>query len=128
MWYIIETGLGLKIPAYLKNIMRLESYDTPTVIKNMTTGTFEELEHFGRTKMLKFIKKDEKISNYFDKYHICPSEFKISAGHKILLSEIQKFIADKLSTNKMYFTPESRLEKSKSECQKLRKNTTSTMN
>lgn len=62
MWYIIETGLGLKIPAYLKNIMRLEGYDTSIVIKNMTTDTFEELEHFGRTKMFKFIKKDEKIT------------------------------------------------------------------
>ena len=32
MWHIIETGMGLKISIYLKNILRLEGYDIPIVI------------------------------------------------------------------------------------------------
>lgn len=128
MWHIIETEIGLKVPVYLKNIMHLEGYDTSIAIQRMSADTIKELELFGRTEMLKFIKEGEKHSDYFDKYHICPSEFRIPTGHKILLSEIQKFVANKLSTDKMYFTPELRLEKSNCQLRKLTKSMNSTMN
>lgn len=32
MWHIIETGMGLKVPIYLKNILRLGGYDAPIAI------------------------------------------------------------------------------------------------
>lgn len=89
MWHIIETEIGLKVSVYLKNIMHLEGYDTSIAIQRMSADTIKELELFGRTEMLKFIKEGEKHSDYFDKYHICPSEFRIPTGHKILLSEIR---------------------------------------
>lgn len=126
MWHIIETGIGQKVPVYLKNIMRLEGYDTTITIQKMSADNIKELELFGRTEMLKFIKEGEKHNDYFDKYHICPSEFRIPTGHKVLLSEIQKFVANKLSTDKMYFTPELRLEKSNCQSRKLTKSTNST--
>lgn len=121
MWHIIETGIGLKVPVYLKNIMRLEGYDTSIVIQKMSADTIKDLELFGRTEMLKFIKVGEKHSDYFDKYHVCPSEFRIPTGHKVLLSEIQKFVNDKLSMDKMYFTPELKLGKSNCQLPKLTK-------
>jgi len=128
MWHIIEKGIGQKVPVYLRNIMRLEGYDSAVTIEKMSTDTVKELELFARTEMLKFIKESEKHSDYFDKYHICPSEFRISAGHKILLSEIQKFVTNKLSTDKLYFAPELRLEKSNYRPRKLTKSFNSTMN
>lgn len=121
MWHIIETGIGLKVPVYLKNIMRLEGYNTTIAIQRLSVDNIKELELFGRTEMLKFIKKGEKHSDYFDKYHICPSEFHIPTGHKVLLSEIQKFVTNKLSTDKMYFMPELRIEKPKCQTPKLTK-------
>lgn len=124
MWHLIETGIGQKVPIYLKNIMRLEGYDTIITIQRMSADNIKELEHFSRTEMLKFIKEGEKHSDYFDKYHICPSEFRIPTGHRVLLSEIQKFVANKLSMDKMYFTPELRLEKSNCQSRKLTKSTT----
>ncbi|XP_067210203.1 uncharacterized protein [Linepithema humile] len=128
MWHIIETGMGLKVPVYLKNIMRLEGYDTTIAIQKISADNIEELELFGRKEMHKFIKKGEKYSDYFDKYYICPSEFRIPIGHKILLSEIQKFVTNKLSSDKMYFTPELRLEKSNCQPRKLTKSMNFTMN
>lgn len=92
--------------------MRLEGYDTTIAIQRISAENIEELELFGRKEMLKFIKKDEKHSDYFDKYYICPNEFRIPTGHKVLLSEIQKFVTNKLSLDKMYFMPELRFEKS----------------
>ncbi|XP_024887128.1 uncharacterized protein LOC112464402 [Temnothorax curvispinosus] len=122
MWHIIKKGMGLNIPVYLKNIMRLKGYDTPIAIEKMSADTTKELELFGRTEMLKFIKEGEKYSDYFNKYHICPSEFRIPTGHKALLDEIQKFVANKLSTDRMYFMPELRLKKSNCQPRKLTEN------
>ncbi|CAL1671797.1 unnamed protein product [Lasius platythorax] len=84
MWHIKERGIGLKVSVYLKNIMRLERYDTAIAIEKMSADTIKELELFDRTEMLKFIKEGEKYRDYFDKYYICSCEFRISTGHKIL--------------------------------------------
>jgi len=66
--------------------MCLEGYDIPIAIQRMSGDNIEELELFDKTEMLKFIKKNEKYNDYFDKYYICPNEFRISTGHKALLS------------------------------------------
>lgn len=128
MWHIIETEMGLKVPVYLKNIMRLEGYDTTVAIQRMSAEDIEKLKLFGRKEMLMFIKKGEKCSDYFDKYYTCPSEFHIPTGHKILLNEIQKFVANKFSSDKTYFTPELRLEKFNCLCRKLTKSINFTTN
>ncbi|KAL6420060.1 hypothetical protein ACFW04_011917 [Cataglyphis niger] len=75
--------------------MRVERYDTNIAVQRMSTDIFKELELF---------REEQKC--YFDKYHICPSEFRIPIGYKVILSQIQKFIANKLFTDKIYFMPE----------------------
>lgn len=105
MWHMIETGMGLKVPVYLKNIMRLEGYDTPIAIQRMSGNNIEELELFGKTEMLKFIKKwTRNTMTILINIIFVPvnSAFQPDIV-KVLLSEIQKFVANKLSLDKMYF-------------------------
>lgn len=94
-WAIILSDLGIEIPIHLKNLLKMEDFDNPLSLRNLSMDDIENLEHFGKTHMLKLLEPSHNRKDYFGSYYNTPEQFRISSGNKKLLMELSNYIKEK---------------------------------
>lgn len=102
-WPKLEALSGVEIPVYIKNILRLNSFDNYLSFCSLNLEMLSELETFVKEDMLDLIEDDCNLQNYFGIYHKNPTKFRFLMGDKALLIRLVALVNDKLDLD--YWNP-----------------------
>lgn len=88
----IEKSLNTQIPVYLKNLLKINGYNSKIVLKNIGNNDFEAIENFAKNDLVEIIPKSEYKNFYGPYFFNSPNKFKITAGDKKLIQIISDFL------------------------------------
>ena len=95
-WSFVEHEMNINVPAYIKNIFRLQYLDNPETIAHLKENNILQLEDFVQSQLYADnIPENSNLINYYNMYHKCPQNFKFSIGHKIMILNISTFCKSK---------------------------------
>lgn len=93
-WNRLETASDVRIPLYVKNILRFNNYDNAMAFRRITVDTIKEMEDFARETMKLFLEPDDDRQSFYGNFHRCPEKFRWMSGDKHLIEELVKFVRD----------------------------------
>ncbi|KAK4881467.1 hypothetical protein RN001_004786 [Aquatica leii] len=100
IWRKIEITLGIKIPDYLINLLKIAGYDNELSLSYIADDDIENLEEYARNELINIVNLEDEherrkyYGNYFNNY----KNFKIVMGHRKLLVNVWKEYKNKLDT------------------------------
>ncbi|XP_044758739.1 uncharacterized protein LOC123316627 [Coccinella septempunctata] len=86
----VEYETNIKIPSYLKNLLKATGYDTRLVLTKLNEDHFSKIETFAVTKLVPMVSAAQRKDFFGPVFHADPSSFQILDGHKVLLLEISE--------------------------------------
>lgn len=93
-WNQLETATVVRIPLYMKNILRFNNYDNAMAFHRITVDTIKEMEDFARETMKFFLEPKDDLQSFYGNFHRCPEKFRWMSGDKHLIEELVKFVCD----------------------------------
>ncbi|XP_046390868.1 uncharacterized protein LOC124159239 isoform X2 [Ischnura elegans] len=91
-WRATEAALEIKIPKYLKHILKMNGFDNGLSMANFTAGSLVPvLERFVREDMPYVIPADCLREDYYGIFERCPERFRIVWGHVNILVKMAEY-------------------------------------
>lgn len=98
---LLEKKLKVKIPIYVKNVLKISGFDNVLIMSKMKDESILQMEHFMQNEFIDImIEERQSIDDYYGIYKNARNNFKFLCGHKLLLKTLSKFCKEQLkSTN-----------------------------
>ncbi|XP_033219373.1 uncharacterized protein LOC117174394 [Belonocnema kinseyi] len=90
-WNKLQNGMRVWVPLHIKNILKLSNLDNASCLQDLDDAAIKELESFAKTIMLKKVKNEPDLTQYYGVFNEEPENFEFVIGDKLILKRMVKF-------------------------------------